>query len=43
MVSIEVRTCIRDTNWVDELVEEPSCTTEPLEHGDALSTDMVWE
>ncbi|KAG6875460.1 hypothetical protein C0992_003770, partial [Termitomyces sp. T32_za158] len=34
---------VRDTNRVDELVEEPSSTAEPLEDRDALRTNFEWE
>lgn len=37
------RTCICDTYWVDELIEESGHATEPLENGNTLRSDMKGE
>ena len=37
------RTCVGDTNGVDELVEEACSPTPPLEDSDTLGADMIWE
>ena len=39
----KMRTSVANADRVDELVEEASAATEPLEDGDTLGTDTVRE
>ena len=38
-----MRTSIRDSDRIDELVEEACSPTPPLEDSDTLGADMIWE